>query len=266
MGRMTCRAVRRQLSLFHDRELAVDAQIGVEVHLARCPPCARALQGLANVGRVMRESARRQTAPVDVFEGLPSAVVSRFQAEQAQTLGSRVGRMFEDMHLVWAGLAGTAAIVCCMTTIFGLVYLSAPSRADSLFGVMRAMAVPVQPVLAAGVDWNVRLPRVRADAAMPLVLGETGAAGGREMVFALAAVVTREGRIANLEILMSDERDRDILVSLLSAASAAHFEPARVRGAPISMNLVWLLAHTTVRAVGDIGPEAALRLARPLPV
>ena len=85
------------------------------------------------------------------------------------------------------------------------------------------------------------------------------------MVIALAAVVTQDGRLSNLKVLLPDDRDRDVLLQLLSAASATHFEPGRIGGAPVAMSLVWLLAHTTVRAVGDIAPEAAVLTVRPFP-
>ena len=262
MADMRCRAARPQLDLFHDAELSVDAQIAVEAHLAQCEPCRERVRGLLEMRRIMREWSPRRAAPRNLFDGLPSAVVSRYQAEEAQTLGSRVGRMFEDMHLVWAGLAGTAAMLCCVAVIFGLSPLSAPSRADSLFGVMRAMSVPAERSSLTRLDWAVRLPRVRTAAALPLVLGVSGTAG-REMVFALAAVVTQDGRLSNLQVLLPDDRDRDVLLQFLSAASATRFEPGRIGGAPVAMNLVWLLAHMTVRAVGDIAPEAALRTVRP---
>jgi hypothetical protein len=34
---------------------------------------------------------------------------------------------------------------------------------------------------------------------------------------------------------------------MLGAMSQARFEPARVAGLPIAVNMVWLVAHTTVR-------------------
>ena len=259
---MSCRAAIAQLDLFHDAELQVGEQIALESHLCDCEPCRERVRGLGDVRRVMREGSSRRALRADLLDGLASTVVSRFQAEEAQTMASRVGRMFEDMHLVWAALAGTVAILCCVTALFGLLYLSAPSRSDSLFGLMQVMAERAEPRIAAQLNWRVRLPRVSPDAALPVILGETGSSD-REVVFALAAVVNRDGRISDLEVLVADERDGDVLLRLLGAASAAHFEPARVAGAPIAMNLVWLLAHTTVRA--GAAPEAALLSVRPFP-
>jgi hypothetical protein len=75
-------------------------------------------------------------------------------------------------------------------------------------------------------------------------------------VLAFSAVVTREGNVSNLELLDSDDRQRADalhrdsreLLEILDAASTARFEPARYEGMPVAVNMVWLLARTTVRA------------------
>ena len=76
-----------------------------------------------------------------------------------------------------------------------------------------------------------------------------------ESVFTLSAVVTREGRIANLEwhspsgrTPKAGSREAETVDTLLNTASLARFEPARVQGLPIAVNMVWLVANTTVRA------------------
>jgi hypothetical protein len=43
--------------------------------------------------------------------------------------------------------------------------------------------------------------------------------------------------------------------TLLSTASLARFEPARMQGLPVAVNMIWLVANTTVRA-----PKAALEM------
>ena len=42
---------------------------------------------------------------------------------------------------------------------------------------------------------------------------------------------------------------------MLGAMSQARFEPARVAGLPVAVNMVWLVAHTTVR--GTKAPKVA---------
>jgi hypothetical protein len=78
---------------------------------------------------------------------------------------------------------------------------------------------------------------------------------------AVSAVVTREGNVRDVVVLPSsgraaDAADRDIL-DVLDAASQTRFEPARAGGAPVAVNVVWLLAHTTV-----VGRERAPVVAR----
>jgi hypothetical protein len=112
------------------------------------------------------------------------------------------------------------------------------------------MASPGSDRNPVSVDGRMLLPRSNPDA-----LVQSGVMDREEAVFALAAVVTREGRVRNLELLTPDTtalpvEDREIL-ELLGAASQARFEPARAGGAPVAVNLVWLVAHTTVRGKGD---------------
>jgi hypothetical protein len=66
-------------------------------------------------------------------------------------------------------------------------------------------------------------------------------------VFALAAVLTREGRLVDLEVLRASDWRREDLIRLLDAASTARFEPFRNGNATVSVNVVWLVARTTVR-------------------
>ena len=86
---------------------------------------------------------------------------------------------------------------------------------------------------------------------------------GDDAAFTLTAVVTREGRIENLELLNTSSGfgaalgsdESKTVESLMDAVSRARFQPARVfehvsdvDGLPVAVNMVWLVAHTTVRA------------------
>jgi len=85
--------------------------------------------------------------------------------------------------------------------------------------------------------------------------------------FALAAVVTRQGRIASLEVVRSDQptaSDREQILRLLDQVSRARFEPATVGGAPVAARRVWVMAHTTVRAkLPPLPKQSALPVAWP---
>ena len=92
----------------------------------------------------------------------------------------------------------------------------------------------------------------------------------------LSAVVTREGRLVNLELHpeggqtpAAGSSEARAVQSMLGAMAQARFEPARVAGLPIAVNMVWLVTHTTVRgttsrssAGRSCREEAARRLIR----
>lgn len=244
MDRLRCEAVRRHLPAWHDRELAIDKQIAVEAHLAGCRSCAEEAGALRAISTVLRAAA---AVPLpDAIESLSASVVSRIEAERELSLTSRVGRMFEDMHLVWAGLAATAATGACVLAITGLIYFAFPERADSLSAIITALASPGSNMNPVRPDGHMLLPRVPLDAMVPTMLAHAPPAE-EEMLFALAGVVTREGRVAELEVLRASERDRGAVVDLLNTVAAARFEPARMAGAPVAVNMVWLVTHRTVR-------------------
>jgi N-acyl-D-aspartate/D-glutamate deacylase len=71
----------------------------------------------------------------------------------------------------------------------------------------------------------------------------------------LAGIITREGTVADLSLLdpgggrLSSQAGQSKAVEdLLGAVSRARFEPARVDGLPVAVNMVWVVEHTTVRA------------------
>jgi hypothetical protein len=73
-----------------------------------------------------------------------------------------------------------------------------------------------------------------------------------EAVATLAAVITREGTVSNVELLALDEGrlpsgDAAELLSTLDMAATARFEPAHNGTHPVAVNMVWLLTRTTVR-------------------
>jgi hypothetical protein len=63
-------------------------------------------------------------------------------------------------------------------------------------------------------------------------------------------VVTREGRVANYEVLSRNRSAQGVDVTrLLDKVSRSRFTPAErgVARAPVAVNMVWLLARTTVK-------------------
>lgn len=253
-----CRAVHRQLSAYRDGELPVPEQIAVEAHVRACRACADEVAELKEIGALLRDRAAAATGEQGLA-GLAGTVVSRVKAEREQSLRGWTERVFEDMHFVWAGVGAAGATLACVAIVFGIFYYATRERPDSLGGVLAAMAIPAgsneNPLQ---VDGRIAMPSATDGDAFP----EAVLPDEDESVFALAASLTREGRIANLELLHAEatggnprsaEREKEIL-TLLDSISKARFAPARYGNAPVAVNMVWLYTQLTVRGKA---PESA---------
>ncbi len=261
MRTMSCHGARRRLSAFHDGELPAREQVAVEVHLRSCATCAREAADLKAVGETLRARAAMTAGVFEhEFEGLQAGIVSRLRVEREESVPAQVGRMFEDMRLGFAALGSTAASFVSLLAVVGILNFGPQSeRPDSLAGVMQGMSgskatVDVRDLV--GQQIGVPSPQDREAMSASAMGAPAGTAREVQMseedtVFALAAVVTRQGRIASLEVVRSDaqsSRDREQILRLLDQVSRARFEPATVGGAPVAARRVWVMAHTTVRA------------------
>ena len=242
MTLLTCAAVRRRLPAFHDRELAVGELISIESHLHDCPPCARDLRALQNIGEALRAAAA--PAPSDDWTGLRSSVISRMRAEAHESWPARTGRAFDDLHLVWIALASTVATVVCSGVVLSMLHFASPERQDSLAAVIAVMAAPSGSDLnPARLDSRIRVPSVPENGLVYAALESSATEG--DLVVPLSAIVTREGRVSGLELLTNRQDLRE--VALVDKLSRGRLEPAQFGGAPVAVNLVWLVAHTTVK-------------------
>jgi ribosomal protein S18 acetylase RimI-like enzyme len=240
---LTCGATRRRLAAYHDGEMEVRERIAVQNHLEHCPPCRRELGAIESVGEALRAAAA--PGPADDWTGLQPGVISRMRAEAHESWTARVGRLFDDLHLVWIGLAATAATFVCGAIVLGMLHFASPERDDSLAAIIAVMAAPSGSDLnPASLDSRYQLPGVPSDGVVSASLERSGSQG--EMALTLSAVVTREGRIHGLEVL-SNDRDRGHVSQLLDAISRAQLEPARYGADPVAVNLVWLVEHMTVK-------------------
>jgi hypothetical protein len=250
MTLLTCAAVRRRLAAYYDRELPVAEQISVESHVKSCPPCTRELRALERVGDSLRLAAA--PSPAEDWAGLAPGVISRMCAENEESLRGRASRLLEDLHFVWIGLASTAASLLCAAIALGTVASAANERHDSLAAVFAVMAAPSGSDLnPARLDWRYRVPSVPQDSMVQQTLERSVLGDGKsdvDSMLALSAVVTRDGSVADLSVLRNSS-GREHFTSLLSAISQARLQPAELEGAPIAVNLVWLVAQTTVRPI-----------------
>ncbi|PYR93539.1 MAG: hypothetical protein DMF84_09050 [Acidobacteria bacterium] len=240
---LTCSAVRQRLAAFHDGELPVGERIATQGHLNSCDECAAELDLFSKVGDALRIAAAR--APQDDWTGLQSDVISRMRAEAYESWTARVSRLFDDMHLVWIGLASTVATFLCGAIVLGMLHFASPERDDSLRAMIAVVAAPWGSDLnPASLDGLIQAPTVPQDGLVRATLEQSGSQG--ELMLALSAVVSREGRVSELSVLAND-RDRRHIARLLDAISRSRLEPARYGTDPIAVNLVWLVEHMTVR-------------------
>lgn len=246
MTPLGCDDAQTLLQAFHDGELPLDRAVAVEQHLDWCSPCTWEMRRLAAIADGLRGAANALHGRGGEPVSLQPAVLSRLRAEEQQSFPATMARMFEDMHLVWAGVGATLAATFCVTVILTMLSFAAPSpgRADSLAGLLSMMSAPApKPGVS---DGRVSLPRVAPNQAMPVMAMPADV--DEDRVFALSGVVTQEGRLTDLEVMDGSHREREALRPLLDVASTARFEPARLNDAPVAVNMVWLFARTTVRA------------------
>jgi len=154
--------------------------------------------------------------------------------------------MFEDMHLVWIGLASTVATFLCGAIVLSMLQFASPERNDSLAGVIAVISAPLGSDLnPARLDQFISAPStVPGDDAIQATLAGTSPNG--EVVLPLSLVVTREGRVSGVSLLNHDHGARDF-TTVLDAVSRTRLQPAYAGGEPVAVSLVWLLAHTTVK-------------------
>jgi hypothetical protein len=243
---LSCSVVRPLLAAFHDDELAIDQRVAIQGHLHDCPACLLELRTVEDVADAVRLASAR--APRDEWTGLQSGVISRMRAEAHESWAARVSRLFDDMHLVWIGLASTAATFVCGAAVLGMLQFASPERDDSLAAIIAVAAAPsgsdLNP-MSLSLDDRIQAPSVPEDGFVRAALESSGS--GREMMLAFSAVITREGRIHGLEVLGNDHDHRQV-APFIDALSRGRLEPARYGADPIAVNLVWFVEHMTVKA------------------
>ncbi|MCA1651933.1 MAG: zf-HC2 domain-containing protein, partial [Acidobacteria bacterium] len=204
---LTCAAVQRRLPAYYDRELPIAELIAVDGHLNGCPPCASDLRELQSVGDALRIAAA--PGPADDWNGLQPGVISRMKAEADESWRARTNRLFDDMHLVWIGLAATVATFVCGVIVLSMLRFASPERHDSLAAILAVMAAPSGSDLnPLRLDRYIRVPSVPENGPMAATLART--ISEEELVLALSAVVTRDGSLENLAVLNNDDR-REVL-------------------------------------------------------
>lgn len=266
MRPLTCAAARRRLHAFYDGELPVADQIAVQAHMEWCDGCAATLEDLRFLGTALRVSALGlDSLSHEEAKALTTAVVSRRKAEQDASMFARAQRMFDDMHLVYAGLGAAVGTAVCVVIVLSMLRfasfgrpdatLASDGRSDSLAAMLDVLATPGSSADAMAIDeasharWAARLQAANETAE-------------QDAVFALDAMVTRDGRLANFHRLRTRGRkdELNLIEALSDTVTRARIDPGSVDASQVAANstMVWLVTRTTVRASKSITVDLPL--------
>lgn len=273
---LNCAAARRRLHAYHDEELSISDQIAVGAHLEWCDTCATALNDLRQLRDLLRAAMPGRGALSSLSDedelNLHATVIGRMNAEEKVSFAAWVDDAFADMHFVYAGLSAVAAALACLAITLGMMRFATNELPDSTAALVRVLGTPGSNLNPVSVSPRLRMPR-----ALDEPIWVTPAAADDDTHFMISAVVTREGRVGNLEILNasggrwipSDGAEAQAAKDLIGVASRVRFEPASIQfeptskaGLPVAVNMVWLVTHTTVRATKDPVELRAMRAAR----
>lgn len=252
MKALTCVAVRRRLHAFHDEELSLGDQVEVGAHLDWCDDCSATFADLRDLRLALRLATPGRVALTSQADaGFQAGVVARASAEKTVSIGATIHEMFDDMHLVYAGLGAVAAILVCVVVMFGMMRLATTEHPDSLTSTMSLLAPPMPDLSPVWPVAGILMPHALDD--VILVVPETE--GRDDSAFTFSGVVTREGHIVNVELYPESGRvplegssEAREFENLVGAVSKVRFEPGRIDGLPVAVNMVWLVAQTTVHA------------------
>ena len=249
---MTCTRVRRRLAAHLDDELPVADRISVDGHLRECRACA----DIAEEGRAL-SAAVRQAAEGSLDEGVAerlrargNMVLSRVAAEREVARATGIRRLVENPHLLWVAGATCAVTVVCVLAVASVV--SSVRRPDSLAAVMVALSNPGSNQNPLGLRSGMVTPQLSPDAGL-LSGAEPMPLPGRPTGVTFSVVLTQEGTVSGLAVLGSRGPEPESWVDLVGSAAEARFQPAEYRGAPVAVNMVWVVEQVTIQ--GEVASD-----------
>jgi len=250
MNRLSCTWVRRRASAFHDGELPVEEQIAVETHLRTCSACATEAREIEDVGEWVRMGSAAILGRADAsLVHVQSDIVNRLRVEREESVPAVVSRAFEDMRMGFVAVGSTLATFVSILLMFGMLYFGpGTGRPDSLAALMETLGA--QSVSA---ETEILMPRAAGSGSVSDSVFNEG-----DAMLALSAVVTRGGRIQNLEAVLSEQStaaDREQVLRLLDQVSRARFEPARLGGSAVAVKTILVYTSTSVRGKLPLTPK-----------
>lgn len=244
-----CADIRDRLEAFYDGELAIDEQIAIQNHLGDCVACSLAAEELNTVGAMLREMASRVAEPAsDEPLRIAARVLERLRVEEQFSVRSQVTALFQDMHLVWAGIGATVAMLICIVGSASVLHAANQQQPDSLASVISILANPGSNENPMRLNYEMMAPRAVTDAAIEM--------SEEDVEYALSAVVSREGRVQGVEVIPSGNMKRGAVNAMLNGAYRVQFAPALARGDAVAVSMVWVVANTTVKGRPDENMQA----------
>jgi hypothetical protein len=266
-----CDHARTLLEGMVDGELSMADQLAVESHLRWCDTCALRVEDMRLIGGSLRAtSAARPADGVDdgALTALTESMLVRVRAERAQSFASRVREMGADRRLLWPALGATAAVLLCVAAASSVLRASTIQEPDSLAAMISAIGSPgseMRPLRPA--DNGISFPRLSEDDGMS-TSGTIEQIPEEDVIYAFRTVISRDGSLADWELLSGDDTppaDRRAVarvaaqeMALLNAVSRTRFVPAQTPlGHAVAVDMVWLIAKTTVAAPDTLRPRPA---------
>lgn len=250
-----CHTARPLLEAFIDGELAVDEQVLVESHLRGCQTCSARVEDLRLIGSGLRAGAwagQETVADAELLQAAQDDARGRIAAERDQSVGPWLRETFADMRLLWPALGASIAVAASVGIAFSVLHAASAERPESLAAMIESLSDPGSDRNPLRLDNAIMIPRVVGNG---IALDQFGDEDEEDAVFAVATVVTKEGRIGNYELLESAPGEpagrrsaRTSVEEVLGAVRHSRFAPAQAPGGRVvAVNMVWLIARTTVK-------------------
>ncbi len=150
MHEFPCHVVRARLEAFHDGEVPFSERLTIQGHLEDCVSCSLANEELIELTASLQQMVAETETSSEPLH-LSERVVERLGVEEQFSLVSRVSSLFQDMHLVWAGIGASVAT------------MHLPDR----IGQRVARRQPGTTRVAGGADLVARQPRLQRQPGSP---------------------------------------------------------------------------------------------------
>ncbi|MGE0866911.1 MAG: zf-HC2 domain-containing protein [Vicinamibacterales bacterium] len=249
MHEHSCHDVRERLEAFYDGEVPFPERLAIQNHLTECVACSLEAKEIMALGSTLRVMAAEvgEHAAVEPLR-LTVQVVEQLRVEQQLSVRSQVVALFQDMHLVWAGIGATVATLICVVGSASVLHAANQERPDSLAGVISLLANPGSNANPLRLNYEMMAPRAVTEPAIEMT--------EEDAEYALSAVVSREGRVQGIEMInnLQPMDKRAVVNAMLNEAYRVQFAPAQARtGDAVAVSMVWLVANTTVKGRHDDG-------------